>query len=171
VTGSVLLELVIVALLFICAGIIANIAWRAQKLIWKKDVPSNGWMNQLAHRWAKASLRIRAAAEDRDRQAKTQQRIKDEQAFNAKRASLARVSTNASVSKELVPEPAFYADPTVPLHSEGKMAHFVYVDVDGVVTDRKVKDWRTDGKYLQGHCQLRRAHRVFLLDRIEEWRS
>lgn len=103
---------------------------------------------------------------------KARLRIEHEKAFNAARAAAAREQAKPKRSHHKKrPEPEVDADPTTPRNSSGKLARFVYVDADGVVTDRRVKNWTSDRFYLEGHCQLRREHRTFRLDRIEEWIS
>lgn len=51
----------------------------------------------------------------------------------------------------------------------GKWASFTYVDVDGVVTERAVRNWRSTGRLIRGHCLLRDEFRCFRIDRIEGW--
>lgn len=51
----------------------------------------------------------------------------------------------------------------------GKVARFVYVDADGVVTDREIVNWRIVGTYISGYCTTRQASRDFRLDRVDEW--
>lgn len=51
----------------------------------------------------------------------------------------------------------------------GKLASFTYVDVDGVVTERAVRNWRSTGRLIRGHCLLRDEFRCFRIDRIEGW--
>ena len=53
----------------------------------------------------------------------------------------------------------------------GRYATFTYVDADGVVTDRKVSNWRSDGAYVEAFCLDRRASRTFRKDRIEDWQG
>lgn len=60
-------------------------------------------------------------------------------------------------------------DPNAPTVDNGSLAAFVYVDVDGVVTDRTVSNWSIEGAHLKGYCLERRAVRTFRMDRIEEW--
>lgn len=56
-----------------------------------------------------------------------------------------------------------------PRKKSGKMARFVYVDADGVVTDREIVNWRIVGPYISGYCTMRKASRDFRLDRVDEW--
>lgn len=51
----------------------------------------------------------------------------------------------------------------------GKSATFTYVDADGVITDRRVGNWRSEGIYVRAYCLDRRASRTFRKDRIEDW--
>ncbi|WP_174297231.1 hypothetical protein [Sphingomonas bacterium] len=51
----------------------------------------------------------------------------------------------------------------------GPTAVFTYVDLDGVVTDRDVRNWRSDGPHINAYCLLRRARRTFHKDRIGDW--
>lgn len=56
-----------------------------------------------------------------------------------------------------------------PRKKSGKMARFVYVDADGVVTEREIVNWRIVGPYISGYCTMRKASRDFRLDRVDEW--
>jgi hypothetical protein len=56
-----------------------------------------------------------------------------------------------------------------PRKKSGKMARFVYVDADGVITDREIVNWRIVGPYISGYCTMRKASRDFRLDRVDEW--
>lgn len=56
-----------------------------------------------------------------------------------------------------------------PTRKSGRLACFVYVDVDGVVTDRNVTNWSIAFRYLDGWCSERKAMRTFRLDRIDSW--
>lgn len=51
----------------------------------------------------------------------------------------------------------------------GEEATFTYVDADGVVTDRTIVNWRSEGPYIRGICVQRRQSRTFRKDRIEDW--
>lgn len=51
----------------------------------------------------------------------------------------------------------------------GEEASFTYVDADGVVTDRTIVNWRSEGPYIRGTCVQRRQSRTFRKDRIEDW--
>lgn len=51
----------------------------------------------------------------------------------------------------------------------GTVAMFEYVDADGVVTDRRVRNWRSSGPYVYAYCLDRRGNRTFRKDRISEW--
>lgn len=51
----------------------------------------------------------------------------------------------------------------------GGLASFTYVDADGVVTERLVRNWRSSGRLIKGHCLLRQEFRCFRVDRIEGW--
>ena len=52
---------------------------------------------------------------------------------------------------------------------KGPLACFTYVDADGVVTERLVRNWRSTGRLVRGHCMLRQEFRCFRIDRIERW--
>jgi predicted DNA-binding transcriptional regulator YafY len=52
---------------------------------------------------------------------------------------------------------------------KGGFATFTYVDVNGVVTERLVRDWRSTGRLIRGHCLLRNGYRSFRIDRIDDW--
>lgn len=56
-----------------------------------------------------------------------------------------------------------------PRKKSGKMARFVYIDADGVVTDREIVNWRIVGPYISGYCTMRKASRDFRIDRVDEW--
>ncbi|OQW42073.1 MAG: hypothetical protein A4S12_06965 [Proteobacteria bacterium SG_bin5] len=53
----------------------------------------------------------------------------------------------------------------------GNMATFVYSDADGVVTDRRIRNWRSRYAYIEGFCLDRREKRTFRKDRIEDWQA
>ena len=61
------------------------------------------------------------------------------------------------------------ADPRWFDGEEGELASFTYVDADGVVTDRRVRRWKSDGAYISAVCLERRAKRTFRKDRIGGW--
>lgn len=46
---------------------------------------------------------------------------------------------------------------------------FEYVDSDGVITVRTIRNWSNDGVYLRGWCEDRRATRTFRVDRVIDW--
>lgn len=52
---------------------------------------------------------------------------------------------------------------------EGVVARFTYIDRYGEVTDREIRNWRSDGAYVRGFCLSRRESRTFRKDRIEDW--
>lgn len=60
-------------------------------------------------------------------------------------------------------------DPNAPHTRVGKSARFVYVDADGVVTDRQIVNWSIAGHFIEGFCLDRKQIRTFRLDRIDEW--
>lgn len=114
----------------------------------------------------------RERLEKQQAESEAYRQIELEKAFNAGRAAAARELERPKRSHHKKrPEPEVDADPSVPRHSSGQLAQFVYVDADGVVTTRKVKRWSSDDKYIEGQCQTRKEHRTFRLDRIEEWIS
>lgn len=55
--------------------------------------------------------------------------------------------------------------------SSGSCARFTYVDRDGVVTDREVRNWRSSGAYINGVCIAGRGYRTFRKDRIDDWQE
>jgi hypothetical protein len=73
------------------------------------------------------------------------------------------------------PKPVVYKPPhrssglPRPRKRSGKVAQFVYVDADGVVTEREITNWRIVGPYISGYCTMRKASRDFRLDRVDEW--
>lgn len=87
-----------------------------------------------------------------------------------------------------VPRPAPPPPPTIPRWPEadrdeiandprwyegekGKLATFVYSDADGVVTDRRIRNWRSRYAYIEGFCLDRQEERTFRKDRIEDWEA
>ncbi len=46
---------------------------------------------------------------------------------------------------------------------------FIYVDPDGVVTQRSVRAWVEYDEHIRGYCLLAGASRTFRKDRIEAW--
>ncbi|MFP1130278.1 hypothetical protein [Asticcacaulis sp. W401b] len=52
---------------------------------------------------------------------------------------------------------------------EGEFATFTYADRDGVVTERRVSNWRSHGAYIEGVCLNRQEERTFRKDRITNW--
>lgn len=59
-------------------------------------------------------------------------------------------------------------DPSIPDY--GTWARFEYVDADGVVTRRHIRQWSKHGAYIEGFCMERREGRLFRQDRISLWR-
>lgn len=53
----------------------------------------------------------------------------------------------------------------------GDRASFTYVDADGVITDRVIINWVSEGQYIRGLCLERHAARTFRKDRIDFWLS
>lgn len=53
----------------------------------------------------------------------------------------------------------------------GTWARFEYVDGDGVVTNRHIRQWSKRGAYIEGFCMQRREGRLFRQDRINGWVS
>jgi hypothetical protein len=51
----------------------------------------------------------------------------------------------------------------------GELATFTYVDRDGVVTERRVSNWRSHRAYIEGVCLNRQEERTFRKDRITGW--
>ncbi|WP_298330729.1 hypothetical protein [Asticcacaulis sp.] len=51
----------------------------------------------------------------------------------------------------------------------GEFATFTYADRDGVVTERRVSNWRSHGAYIEGVCLNRQEERTFRKDRITGW--
>jgi|GEM_PF-3838306 len=51
----------------------------------------------------------------------------------------------------------------------GTRATFEYVDGDGVVSEREVRNWESRSIYINAYCLLRRRTRTFRKDRIENW--
>ncbi|ADU12740.1 hypothetical protein [Asticcacaulis excentricus] len=51
----------------------------------------------------------------------------------------------------------------------GELATFTYADRDGVVTERRVSNWRSLGAYIEGVCVNRQEERTFRKDRITGW--
>ncbi|MCH2486138.1 MAG: hypothetical protein MK010_00120 [Erythrobacter sp.] len=87
----------------------------------------------------------------------------------ARSARLARERTRpAEPVKTPVPAIEFDA-PGKPHHSEGTFVRFVYVDSNGEVTDREVRNWELSDYHLEGFCLLRKAKRTFRVDRVESW--
>lgn len=68
-----------------------------------------------------------------------------------------------SASITYVDDPRWFPD------AIGDQATFTYVDADGVVTDREVRNWRSDGPYIKAFCLTAHASRTFRKDRIEDW--
>ena len=60
-------------------------------------------------------------------------------------------------------------EPVARIADRGSWARFEYVDRDGVVTQRRISNWRRDGVYITGWCNTRREERTFRLDRMDEW--
>lgn len=60
-------------------------------------------------------------------------------------------------------------DPDSPDVDSGTFARFVYIDSDGVVTTRVIRNWHINGNKLTGYCELRKAVRTFRVDRVDEW--
>ncbi|WP_157099055.1 hypothetical protein [Novosphingobium rosa] len=60
-------------------------------------------------------------------------------------------------------------DPSI--QNAGTWAKFEYVDADGVITDRHIRQWSKRGAYIEGFCMEKRASRLFRQDRISNWIS
>lgn len=54
---------------------------------------------------------------------------------------------------------------------KGKLATFIYSDADGVVTYRRIRNWRSRYAYIEGFCLDRQEERTFRKDRIEDWEA
>lgn len=74
-------------------------------------------------------------------------------------------TTEPSVSSYTADDPRWFEG------EKGAEARFVYVDYHGEVTDRTIRNWRSDGFYVHGFCLTRRESRTFRKDRIEDWQE
>ncbi len=57
----------------------------------------------------------------------------------------------------------------VPKAKSGKWIEFTYVDSEGEITDRHLRNWSRTSQYLEGFCMDRKALRTFRIDRVIEW--
>jgi hypothetical protein len=93
-------------------------------------------------------------------------------AARRKRRGGGNVSANGtSEGKEWLPRDEWIAgidDPSIP--EAGTWARFEYVDADGVVTKRSIRQWSKRGAYIEGFCMDRREGRTFRQDRISNFR-
>ncbi|WP_343685587.1 hypothetical protein [Asticcacaulis sp.] len=60
-------------------------------------------------------------------------------------------------------------DPRCVEGEEGELATFTYADRDGVISKRRVSNWRSQGAYIEGVCLNRQEERTFRKDRIKDW--
>jgi len=51
----------------------------------------------------------------------------------------------------------------------GPLASFTYCDSKNKVSERMVRNWRSDGTHIKGFCVHRKAVRSFQIDRITDW--
>lgn len=61
------------------------------------------------------------------------------------------------------------SDPRWAEYDGGLRARMTYVDSDGVITERTVRNWLSEGAYIRGYCEMRRQSRTFRKDRIVDW--
>lgn len=59
--------------------------------------------------------------------------------------------------------------PGRPQANHGNSVRFVYIDSQGEVTEREVRNWVKTRQYLEGFCIQRGAVRTFRIDQVEEW--
>lgn len=53
--------------------------------------------------------------------------------------------------------------------SSGDVLSFRYRDANGDVSERIIRNWDSDGEYIEGYCQTARAPRTFRVDRVIEY--
>lgn len=103
---------------------------------------------------------------------KRAERIKEEKRFNARIATGYAVSLTpqrpAPARRPKAPTIKFDA-PGKPNATEGEWVEFVYVDAEGEVTERRIRNWSQTSEYIKGFCVDRHAPRSFRLDRVESW--
>jgi hypothetical protein len=95
---------------------------------------------------------------------------------NAKAAERARIAALPPPSPPPVVAKPIAAPPMAeatglprPRKRSGSSATFIYVDANGVVTEREIRNWKIVGTYINGYCLLRKGNRDFLLSRVDEW--
>lgn len=99
-------------------------------------------------------------------------RLASLKAEHARSASIARwVGRVDEDERQWLPRREWIAsidNPAIP--AGGKWARFEYVDADGVVTQRHIRQWSKRGAYIEGFCMDRRDNRTFRQDRISVFR-
>lgn len=78
-------------------------------------------------------------------------------------------SVAASMRRSVIPQSAAAGEEQWQEGQQGRSASFTYIDRDGVVTDRVITNWVSNGPHILGWCADRRATRTFRKDRIEDW--
>lgn len=117
----------------------------------------------------RAGLLERMAAAYGEAVAREQSKSEDRRAAKEATRKLRYVQTRPPKSRRAHIEIDY--DTNAPYADEGEEVEFEYVDANGEVTDRVIRNWTIDGNHLVGYCTLRRASRRFRLDRVTKWRG
>jgi len=170
-----MIDLVVAITALVAALVVAVIAWKTEALNRGGNLPATGWLNRLAWRWYRWILKRREAPDsavpDRSPEEVDAIRIEARRARLRKEASANALGSDFAVTVSASLTRSVDYDPNRPPRDSGQIVNFEYVDAQGEVTDRIVRNWEIDGRYLHGHCMTRRAGRQFRLDRVTHWRS
>jgi hypothetical protein len=129
--------------------------------------------NEIMREKAQRDKLKRQADKAAERAKVAEENIQRENAKAAERARIAALpppSPPPVVAKPIAAPPMAVATGLPrPRKRSGSSATFIYVDANGVVTEREIRNWKIVGTYINGYCLLRKGNRDFLLSRVDEW--
>lgn len=143
----------------------------------------------LCHMVARNMPKIRAAVKEAQKASDTEQidAIERERDFNARRSAEAIIRRNThrddwddydDEDYEPAPRrkrrkrsgPKVEGDKeNVPSAKAGAWIEFTYVDSEGEITERHLRNWSRTSQYLEGFCMDRKDSRTFRVDRVIQW--
>lgn len=143
----------------------------------------------VCHMAARNMPKIRAAVKEAQKASNTEHidAVERERDFNARRAAEAMIRRNThrddwddydDEDYEPTPRrkrrkrvaPKVQGDlKNIPAANSGTAIEFTYVDAQGEITDRHLRNWSRDQEYLKGYCMDRKASRTFRIDRVIHW--
>lgn len=164
-------------------GVVAILLWVGLFWVTRKAADGHaassggpGILERMAGAFGSAEERERSQRDAANQTSDVRARVDAERAFNARRAShAAYLDTQRTLEPKprarRVEKPKISYDRNRPPKSRGRSVSIEYVDADGEITQRVVRNWEIEGSYLNGYCTLRGATRQFRLDRVIEWQA